>query len=177
MPRRERTKKMTEKDPGFEYINFKEKCFRVDETLSAKEGTAVCVIGCQKPHVHWREVSVQASVTPAPEIRSVARCIGHLHSCDPKKGNLCTAGLHVLGKELQQEFDALPRKDEWLYWCRSCRKAKNGSQTLRVDLLQQFKALSRGKVAVPVRRLGRKVKTRWKWTAIGHGQDARGNRR
>ena len=45
---------------------------------------------------------------------------------------------------------------------------------LRVDISRQFKALSRGKVAVAVRRLGRRVKTRWKCAAVRHSKDARG---
>ena len=72
MPRLERKKKMTEKGLGFEYINLKEKCCQEDEAQNAKEGKAVCVIGCQKPHAPWGEVSVQAAATSAREIRSIA---------------------------------------------------------------------------------------------------------
>ena len=117
---------------------------------------------------------MQAAATPAKEIRSIAQCMGHLHNCDPKKGNLSTAGLHALGKELQQEFEALPEHEKWLYRCRRCRKEKDGSQMLRVDVSQHFKALSRGKVAVAMRRLGKREKTRWKCAAVRHGRDARG---
>ena len=72
MRRLERKKKITDKGLRFECINLKEKCCQEDEAQSAKEGKAVCVIGCQKPHAPWGEVSVQAAATSAREIRSIA---------------------------------------------------------------------------------------------------------
>ena len=104
----------------------------------------------------------------------MAQCIGHLHQCDPKKGNLATAGLHLLGRELQMEFDALPEMEQWRLRYRRCRQKKEGSQMLRVDVSQQFKVLSPGRIAVATRRLGKRVKTRWKCRAVKHGRDAHG---
>ena len=51
---------------------------------------------------------------------------------------------------------------------------KDGSQMLRVDVSQQFKALSPARIAVATRRLGKRMKTRWKCSAVKHGRDAPG---
>lgn len=72
------------------------------------------------------------------------------------------------------EFEAHPEMEQWRFRCRRCRQKKDGSQMLRVDVSQQFKALSPGRIAVATRRLGKRLKARWKCRAVKHGKDARG---
>ena len=122
---------------GREYTNIKEKC-------CAPDTEGVTRLSCQRPHSHWREVSVQN--TPyRTELQSAARAVEHINRADPAP-SFSSQGLHVIRSELQLAYDTLQKPLEWRCACRRCGEEKPPTSLLRGDGTQMFKEVENSEV-------------------------------